>query len=437
MTGNREDTARGRVRDLAYFSRLRVESVLAELGTPLIFLASDPENDERKTPEWLYCWRRGGRLAAGKNVPPEMYELDTWVAVHVSDRRLRLILDEHLSLREVFGLSEEGLYLVRGENPLEPIGVAMITARRFPSALLPTEDLSVFGNQPKPGLDLDSDSPVSVFVHIVPTETGPAEASWAASGSIQEALQRFLSWAAHAALGSSMVELAPSSAHRPLEEELDFIPADDWSGIRPMQSASGTLSLTAGSGEVSGPQLDAIRSAFETLSRVSAGESLAVPVSARLPTSDIRLRLALQSVAGAVRELDFGLTVKWRAGDHRGIALLTPSAASEIGQELASTFDLLPNVDPFTAVLAVRLTPTEAAELRHYGEVDPQDGGWQSLANRLKDCVGEDDVLRIDPVLVERVVRYVQEYGSGGYQRRLRHVYRRIYGFGIAFSGLR
>lgn len=46
-------------------------------------------------------------------------------------------------------------------------------------------------------------------------------------------------------------------------------------------------------------------------------------------------------------------------------------------------------------------------------------GGFQSLLRELQDRVGTGSVLTLTPDLIARIVRYVQDYGQGGFQGRL------------------
>lgn len=49
-------------------------------------------------------------------------------------------------------------------------------------------------------------------------------------------------------------------------------------------------------------------------------------------------------------------------------------------------------------------------------------GGWQSLMRRLRRDLEHSDTLTLTSVDLKRLVRYAGNYGSGGYQRRLRQL---------------
>lgn len=65
--------------------------------------------------------------------------------------------------------------------------------------------------------------------------------------------------------------------------------------------------------------------------------------------------------------------------------------------------------------IIVSLTPDEANRLRR--GLSGQ-GGFQSLINSLQNKLYGDD-LEMDLEDVERIARYVKEYGTGGFQGRL------------------
>lgn len=66
-----------------------------------------------------------------------------------------------------------------------------------------------------------------------------------------------------------------------------------------------------------------------------------------------------------------------------------------------------------------KITCDLASEIRSYSVVGA--GGFQSLINDIKSRVIYDDVcyIDIDDALWDRINRYVNEYGDGGFQRLL------------------
>lgn len=86
------------------------------------------------------------------------------------------------------------------------------------------------------------------------------------------------------------------------------------------------------------------------------------------------------------------------------------------------------------AEFIVHLTGPEVSELLK--DVDPRGGGFQALIATLQHQLEGND-LKLTPNLVERVIRYVQDYGEGTYENRLRPIYEAIHRYGLSFVGLR
>lgn len=72
--------------------------------------------------------------------------------------------------------------------------------------------------------------------------------------------------------------------------------------------------------------------------------------------------------------------------------------------------------------VSVQLTDDEQALLAKpvHGQ-----GGFQSLLKRIQACVNGDK-LEVDSEMVERLGRYADRYGSGGFQGRIRSLAERV-----------
>jgi len=49
-------------------------------------------------------------------------------------------------------------------------------------------------------------------------------------------------------------------------------------------------------------------------------------------------------------------------------------------------------------------------------------GGFQSLLRAVQQQFGEANILILTPALVERVARYMEQYGEGGFHGRLEYI---------------
>ena len=66
--------------------------------------------------------------------------------------------------------------------------------------------------------------------------------------------------------------------------------------------------------------------------------------------------------------------------------------------------------------ITVKLTPAEARKLLH--PVRGQ-GGWQDFIRTLQNRLTKENELTLSESEIERVRRYVEDYGAGGWQNRL------------------
>jgi hypothetical protein len=89
-------------------------------------------------------------------------------------------------------------------------------------------------------------------------------------------------------------------------------------------------------------------------------------------------------------------------------------------------------------VVRVYISKEEADVLSR--QADPQAGGFEKLLAELKDQVqpaGNRVELWLRADQVERVIRYVQSYGQGGAQNRLKPIYEQLRRLGPSFGLLR
>jgi hypothetical protein len=413
--------------DRGFFARLEVSQVLSEYVVPVLFLAVDPQADSSNWRHWLINWRKGGPLSARGAVPPELAGTESWIAVQLSERRRLQIVEEHISLRESILLSEKNLYILEGPDPLQPTSVERIRPFEIPPAFLPTAEVSVFGNAIPFPAELKGDGTIQVLVHIVPGGESPVHPTWAISAPIQECISRYVSRAARGILD-------PSTSGGPGSDRI--IPAADWAGMSLVHASQGTLVLVGQSSEVESGQLHSIETALNRLKSIAEGgldQSSAVALQAEIGREGLASLFALTDL---LHQLDVSVSLRWRSGAAESFAMIGDAIAKRtydrLNDHLAAQAILLAAQ---AAVIVVRLTGADADLLRR--PVDPQAGGHQALIAALQGQLDQENVLRIRPDQIEKVVRYVQDYGQGGFQDRLRPVYLAIYELGLSFVGLR
>jgi len=406
-------------------------------GTLLDFLANGPAGFPGHEGHWLITWRSGGRLSASLNTPPELAGIERWLAVPLSPTRERQLLQGHVSVREVIAFSEAGcLYELRGENPLAPSLVARVQLWELPENFLPSADLTVQG-QPMPELGPPSGTEaLELRVHLVPDFGGPESPTLSDSGAVQGALQRFLGWAAAVAHAEATVPKGKGPAVS--------IGPPKWSAFSLTRAVPGTLLLSAEARIEEASQREALVAALERLKVLVHGardqDGKEGDSSHPGDQGSLLVVTALVALADLLRSAHLSVSVRWRSGKETDCALIGPPMADSASQLRSIAEEpILDRARARTAIIQVSLTEEDVGLLRL--SLDPAGGGLQKLIATLRDQlqqIGEGRyVLPLSADQVEKVIRYVQEYGQGGYQDRLRPLYEALYRVGVAFVGLR
>jgi hypothetical protein len=414
--------------DRRFYSRLDSVETLVDYERRILFLARERELEDEAADTWLFAWREGGPSSAAAHVGPELSGVPQWIATPLSETRLAQVLEEHISLREALLLSEAPLYLLLGNDPLNPDSVTPLEPYQLPGRLLPSGDVSVYNNSlPFLSFLSNESAPARFLMHLVPGRKLARSPTWLVSGAIQESIQRYLSRATRSLLASSEGTAVDYS---------DPVDLADWAGMSTVRSTPGTLTVEAQSGDMTTAQRGSFGMALIALGELTRG-SIEAEGIARLSS---RLGLGgLSSIHGLLDLLashDIGLALKWQVGEEGGYAAVGRASAERttgvLNEYLLSRAEVTAQNE---GIIVVKLDAHDAESIRKW--VDPQAGGHQALISTLQSRLSESGELRLTPDLVERVVRYVQDYGPGGFQNRLRPVYRAIYRFGISFVALR
>jgi hypothetical protein len=409
--------------EVSFYSRLEPVQVLSEYDGPVLFLAVDPAPTSQVLEQWLFTWRGGGIRSARSPALRGLSGVERWLAIPISDRRKAEILSEHISLREAILLPETEVYLLEGAEPLRPNSVSHVNPTTLDRTLIPSGDVSVFQNALSlPGAPVEPTA-LRVVIHVIPGPSGLESSTISAFAVIQECLQRFVSWTAREIL---------SRERKPAPRPEGAIPVADWAALTLVGAAPGTLTIVAKT-EVEGEgRKEAIISALRALEAISQGhvdEEAFRGLGAR-GTSALLVLLSI------MRSHHLSVSLKWGSRGSEEFATIRETTAEgvyDVLQRFYAAEEIRPT-QPWTADFIVHLTEAEAHDLLK--EVDPQRGGFQALIAALqRNLQGQD--LRLTPLLVERVIRYVQDYGEGSYENRLRPIFEAIQRYGISFVGLR
>jgi len=430
LSSNLEDPASWRLSELRRFCEYD--------GVVLDFLASGPIGFKDHPGHWLVTWRSGGRLSASPVTPVELAGLERRLAIPLSEMRERQLLEGHVSLREAIAFAEgDHLYELLGPDHLAPAQVARTQLSQLPTNYIPTADLTVQGHlMPSLGPSAESGA-LEVRVHLVPGNLAPEIPTLSDAGTIQGAFQRYLGWAAAEShrRKSASGGTGLAGAFGP--------PA--WSSLGLTQAVPGTLLLIAEARVQDVAQRESLLSALASLKalvqpNLGSGEDRSPDESGRPGDDDSRIAAAaLVALADVLRSVHISLSIRWRTAEGDDCALIGPPATDSVlrarsGPNVASPIQ----TSDRSATINVILSNRDAQLIQM--TVDPGAGGLQKLLSTLQDQLLPEDgrfVLSLSADQVEKVVRYVQEYGQGGYQDRLRPVYEALYRMGVAFVGLR
>ncbi len=391
---------------------------------------ADPEVGPLHEGAWLITWLEGGRMSAAPSTPPELAGVPRWLAVPLSGLRREQVLSEDVSLRETISFAEWDPYLLMGVDPLNPESVRPVRVVDLPRGYLPTGDVSVRGKKLH-GIQMGGDGPsTDVLLHLVPDGSSAPSPSLADAGAIQEAISRFLGWTAHAFVARHAP--SPPTGNR---GQLGLPGA--WTRLALQRASPGTLCLEARITADDQGQRDALKAALEELKRVS--ESNARGAERTGDRFAPVVQFSLLGLMDLLRQLRISVTVKWDSGGTEEAALIGSSTAQAsadfLSREVVSGLEAR---GQRFAIVRVPLSPEDLERLDR--DADPAAGGFEKLLSDLRGQVVTEhghSFLELRPDQVEKVVRYVQRYGGGGAQERLRPVYLALYQLGISFVGIR
>ncbi len=400
--------------DPSFFSEFTVVEVMEEVDFPLLLRVHAGDGSP-----WLFNWCDSDRGAGGTNAASSHRE--TWVAFRVSPERLTRVLDGRVSLRQAMVLPEYPMYILQGKDAIHPDVARHVHPLSLPSAYFPADDDPLDGGPEPYWPTTVEDNRLLISTIGVPGESGGRDIPIAVSNSISEALQRYLTW-------------LPTS-----ERQVSGQLFNEASTLDLVVSTSGSIKVTCKTSKAKSADPQTVAGALGRL----RGLLEPVAMGGENPTGPPMPEQAIQAVLDLLRTIDstgFSLFIKWKGREGKEEFLAISHGELERVVSRLDAVYAAPKEDIVStrSWVTVQLTNEEMGILLNETGTEGS-GGYQSLISGLQgeQLDRKNGLLRLNPEQVRRIIRYVQDYGGGGWQDQLRPVYLALHRLGVSFAGFR
>lgn len=386
--------------------------VLLRYERPLLQLMTSPRGES-----WLFSWLESDEDFDSDD-PLTREVVHTWVAFRISEGRLSDLECDRISLRDAILAAEHQAYLVTGISALNPTQIRAVPAGQLPAVGLPVDSLTIHG---KDGARTLTPAPlprqIGLEFHLAADSISSGELPFSISGLFQDKFQRWAADSAHHAYDPS-----------PRGVELTYR-AGDWASISELAKSTGSFQISAvAEGEPF--ELDRLDESLSYLARlVARGKSGSSPHNLEKGIGRTG-SFALFSLLHFVLLSKVSVGIKWTHGTSEHGITLNPEGARGIIDRFQGERRKIES----KARLTVPLSQDDVTKLRLpvVGR-----GGLQDLMRALQGQLTDDGVLSVTPGQIERILRYSQSYGSGGFQGRLQGVLVELKRLSASLSTLR
>ena len=447
--------------DAHFFAQMSVDQVLVEYDSPLMFLASNENVISPEYKHWLINWRTGGPMSAKEADMASISGIEKWIAIPVSKIRIDQILQEHISLKEAILLAEDRLFLLEGPNPLEPCSVTSVKTFSQIKSMIPIAEVSVFGNRIPFPKKTETPNSIQMLVHIVPDGFLGGSQAMSSSAAILSCISRYLRRASLAfernrpALSGSLKKLRESPGCQPVVNELHVLettrgeaqtlrrtkikrttPKSEWTDFSIVNASHGTLTIVGESCPLGMKELASMELSLQTMQETTEKKMTKQFIESLEAGIGVEGIATISALYDVLSQNGLSITLRWRHGTEEKALSVRPSASSRVYDQMdkylsRKSAQLSSNV----ALIRVHLSAEEVDALKK--EVDPHRGGYQALIADLVKQIDENNNLLVKPDQVEKVIRYVKSYKTGGFQARLSPIYRAIFQMGLAYAKLK
>jgi hypothetical protein len=393
------------------FKGFRKGEVLVSYDFPLLQVLHSPSG---KT--WLASWRDSDDTGEDSESPGALHR---WLILPVRAEVVKSLEENEIPLRDILETCPDWLYLVEGRDVLRPSKVKAIRSFQIGEDYLPKRNISIRGNNLRQ-LELPSIDRKRLVLDIRLSLKGmePGKVSFFISGPVKESVQRILSSTGHSITETRMkvVDLAYGLG--------------DAFEMCEVATTIGSYRIVA---QPSNPDPGGDRKIVEALSLVKTlidASSTGKQLGEVAATVGANATIQIDSLLKFVKSNDLVMTISWTVEGIEDSMVLDAVRASSLLAKLRPALAKLES----SARLMVKLGPDEAERLRLPARGE---GGMQSLQRQLQAQLTADGTLTITPVQVEKIVRYAQSYGEGGFQGRFQGILGAVKRMGMAFSEVR
>jgi hypothetical protein len=393
------------------FKGFEIKRTLVQYDFPLLQVAQSPKDEL-----WLINWCETTSRPSTDD-GPESAGIDTWLLFPVSESQLTDLTSDAISLRDLL-LDQTGLmYLVEGRLPLKPERVRLVRTSEIPIRYFPRRNLSIHGKRPEIGGSLTiSPRILRLDFHLTVKELTQGRVPFSLSGPFQDHFQRWVSASAHFI-----------DDPKPKAVELAY-PVSDWATINGVVTGIGSFRIVA-------ECTDDTEKGSRMLEALSIGKLLTDSEVTPSTVRELVSRIGRDGILNLVTLLNLvmlqklSVTISWSRGDLEDFFHLDPEQANSLSRKLRGPVAAFES----KSSLLVQLSEDEAQKVRL--PVNGQ-GGLQSLLRKLQKQLDSENNLTVTADQIEQIVRYSQNYGSGGFQGRLQGVLKEIKRLGIALSAV-
>jgi hypothetical protein len=311
------------------FHGFTVEDTLIEYDHPLLLVARSPKPKDEK---WLFKWCDYADPSG-----------DVWIALSISEERLKDLKSNRISLREAVSLPENKFYVFEAKSKFEPTKIIESVPEKLPKDYLPSDDISVSGVLLRQ--EVQDREGLTVRFHVFSDHFAEGMAPLSLIGPLQRGFQEYMTWTGHA------LERTPKGRVPPAIK--------DWSGFNLTSMSKGSFRMECVS-KSKRKKTKILMAACEILADLSNGKldrkSIEEKFSEEFGKEIINYTSLL---AKFISNFDLSMSINWASTNNpNGFLALDKRRAENILTNLAIS------KDRFLRKITITLTPTEAEPIR-------------------------------------------------------------------------